>query len=286
MEDAYFLLRNNQEKGLFNLNELITHSLLPNDLVWIVGKSTSWHFPSEIEELRPYLKTADDQTEKNHHTFLQNESGSANEVVNKRYVYVQIPRQNASDPGYQFQEKAEDTGSDDLQKKADEIYQRVMVFARQKQQAMANATASMPRLHLKDDIEEQQKHKVKKKEINYKKRWVMAAAVTGIAVTDFFITMYSTSTKTKPPLQLENYRTKAVVAAKKETSNKPVFATSYTVQKPAKPTTNTPPASTVDAFIDSVERVMARYNRHSGSVSSKKYIDNKKPKKQQGKRQN
>lgn len=52
----YLLLRNNQETGPHCIEQLGSIGLLPNDLIWIEGDSTSWKYPEEIEELRSLVK--------------------------------------------------------------------------------------------------------------------------------------------------------------------------------------------------------------------------------------
>lgn len=54
----YRLLRNNKEQGPYSLDELVQLSLRPYDLIWQEGKSACWRYPSEIEELKPYVTGA------------------------------------------------------------------------------------------------------------------------------------------------------------------------------------------------------------------------------------
>jgi hypothetical protein len=55
MQKVYLLLRNNQQTGPFNLEELIRFDLKPYDLIWIEGKSAGWYYPQEIKELHSHL---------------------------------------------------------------------------------------------------------------------------------------------------------------------------------------------------------------------------------------
>ena len=55
MQKVYLLLRNNQQTGPFNLEELICFDLKSYDLIWIEGKSAGWYYPQEIQALQPYL---------------------------------------------------------------------------------------------------------------------------------------------------------------------------------------------------------------------------------------
>ncbi|MCG2613610.1 hypothetical protein LZZ85_04930 [Terrimonas sp. NA20] len=57
----YLLLRDNKETGPFSLEELISYGLKPYDLVWVAGKSAAWRYPSELNELKPYAPTVEEQ---------------------------------------------------------------------------------------------------------------------------------------------------------------------------------------------------------------------------------
>lgn len=48
----FLLLRDNQERGPFSLQELKDMGLRPNDLIWIEGESLAWNYPSKIAELK------------------------------------------------------------------------------------------------------------------------------------------------------------------------------------------------------------------------------------------
>jgi hypothetical protein len=56
MEKMYLLLRNNKQSGPFSLNELVNLDLKSLDLIWEEGKSKSWAYPSEIRELKDFVK--------------------------------------------------------------------------------------------------------------------------------------------------------------------------------------------------------------------------------------
>ncbi|MGZ3897969.1 MAG: hypothetical protein ACXVML_14610 [Flavisolibacter sp.] len=58
MQKVYLLLRNNQQTGPHSLEELLQLGLKPFDLVWVEGKSYGWAYPSEIENLKPFLPTS------------------------------------------------------------------------------------------------------------------------------------------------------------------------------------------------------------------------------------
>ncbi len=55
MQKVYLLLRSNQQTGPYTIEELNQLGLKTNDLIWVEGKSAGWSYPSEIEELIPFL---------------------------------------------------------------------------------------------------------------------------------------------------------------------------------------------------------------------------------------
>lgn len=58
---TYLLLRNNKESGPYTTEELISKGLKAYDLVWIEGRSTAWRYPSEVEELKEYAPSVEEQ---------------------------------------------------------------------------------------------------------------------------------------------------------------------------------------------------------------------------------
>jgi hypothetical protein len=58
---SYLLLRNNKESGPFNFQDLVDFGLKPYDLIWVEGKSAAWRYPSEVEELKPYAPSVEEQ---------------------------------------------------------------------------------------------------------------------------------------------------------------------------------------------------------------------------------
>jgi hypothetical protein len=50
MEKVYLLLRKNQQTGPYTYEELLQQQLLPTDLIWVEGKSTSWMNPEEVKQ--------------------------------------------------------------------------------------------------------------------------------------------------------------------------------------------------------------------------------------------
>jgi hypothetical protein len=63
MQKVYLLLRNNQQTGPHSLEELLQLNLKPFDLVWVEGKSYGWSYPSEVENLKPFVAPVTQETE-------------------------------------------------------------------------------------------------------------------------------------------------------------------------------------------------------------------------------
>ena len=58
---SYLLLRSNKKSGPYSLQEIVNFGFKAYDLVWVEGKSASWRYPSELEELKPYAPTVEEQ---------------------------------------------------------------------------------------------------------------------------------------------------------------------------------------------------------------------------------
>jgi hypothetical protein len=61
MMPSYLLLRSNKKSGPYSLQDLVNFGLKAYDLVWVEGKSASWRYPSELEELKPYAVIVEEQ---------------------------------------------------------------------------------------------------------------------------------------------------------------------------------------------------------------------------------
>ncbi len=97
----YRLLRNNRETGPFAWQELIELPLKAYDLVWIDGRSSSWKYPSEVDELKPFAPVAEDDLYIRFHTPATPiktadkktpvSIASGDKLVQKKYVSVILP---------------------------------------------------------------------------------------------------------------------------------------------------------------------------------------------------
>lgn len=96
----YKLLRNNKEIGPLSYQELIDLPLKAYDLVWVDGKTMSWKYPSELDELKAFAPPVLDDLYKQFHIPAAIAAGtSQREVLSTRgekklqpkYVSVILP---------------------------------------------------------------------------------------------------------------------------------------------------------------------------------------------------
>ncbi len=73
----YLLLRNNIQSGPYSVEELNMLGLKPSDLIWVEGKSFSWKYPTEIDELNSLMPAVE-----------QNISDIANSIKEKKLSSV------------------------------------------------------------------------------------------------------------------------------------------------------------------------------------------------------
>jgi len=59
--ETYLLLRSNKQSGPYTLQQLVNFGLKPYDLVWIEGKSAAWRYPSEVDGLKIYAPSTEEQ---------------------------------------------------------------------------------------------------------------------------------------------------------------------------------------------------------------------------------
>ena len=59
--DTYLLLRSNKQSGPYTLQQLVNTGLKPYDLVWVEGKSAAWRYPSEVDNLKEYAPSTEEQ---------------------------------------------------------------------------------------------------------------------------------------------------------------------------------------------------------------------------------
>ncbi|HMU47392.1 MAG TPA: GYF domain-containing protein [Chitinophagaceae bacterium] len=98
MKNSYILLRNNEESGPFEFEDLQRMGLQPGDLIWVEGQSVSWLKPSEIQELRklPLKDTINsNDKEPEYHGELVSSSVAASSLNGKhskeKSVFISLP---------------------------------------------------------------------------------------------------------------------------------------------------------------------------------------------------
>lgn len=90
--NKYLLLRDNKQSGPFTAEELIATGMKAHDLIWIEGKSAAWRYPEEIDELKPHLTYAVDNTT------ADNDCANDQSVSPRNTVHVSLPGKQASSP--------------------------------------------------------------------------------------------------------------------------------------------------------------------------------------------
>jgi len=270
MQQVYRILRDNKEKGPFNLEELLQLSLKPFDLIWVEGRSAGWRYPSEIESLKPYLEGADLQkdlltTQRQVHPASQN----TRPVINNAAPSMpQAITTEAAAPG-----EEEEMTAEKLERKAAEIYMRVQAYAQKAEQQGEGVQTKYARSL--DDLKQEyadwlHKKKEKKKFALPGKRTALAVLASCVAV--ICCAWFFMSGTQKPADALALKKQPAVVQGAAFNPEPPAKNKSY---QPA-PEKIAVAASiprihdelSVDAFIDSVERVMSR-SSHSLPVVRK-----------------
>ncbi len=88
----YKLLRNNIESGPYLLGDLISLPLKAYDLVWAEGKSASWKYPCEIQELSQYAPVAEEDLYSMVHAIKEKTTKKTQTgIYTRKYVSVILP---------------------------------------------------------------------------------------------------------------------------------------------------------------------------------------------------
>ncbi len=267
MSDKVFtILRNNKEQGPFCLEEVLQFSLKPHDLVWIAG-SVGWRAPSEVEVLQPYLNSPDRNFQKS---------------LTSR-IFISYPKKISQKANFQEQElnsrsrrnlENEEPTAESLEVKANQIYQRVMAYndQRKQQQESFGPEGIYPLQELRQEYALWNRKKNKKffthQHIKFSKNWWVKSGIAGVIALGIFISLRSTNFKTKSPAKqlittnaifpVSSKKSNNVKAASSNNNQKiPAFVNKDTAQKVIE---SSPKELTVDEFIDSVRRVMVKYD--------------------------
>lgn len=265
MHQVYRILRDNKEKGPLTLEELLQLSLKPFDLIWVEGRSAGWRYPSEIESLKPYLENGEGQKEmpaaaRQVHPASQN----TRPIIHQAAPSIPQPVINeGAAPGGE-----EELTAEKLERKAAEIYMRVQAYNEKAQAQQDDVQTKYARSleDLKQEYADWLHKKKEKKKFSIPKNGRTMMAVLGSLLLVICFTWYFMSGNTRPK----------TLAVEKEPAH--VQGAAFVAEPPAKNKFRPAPEYTqaasgaaghkeqsVDEFIDSVERVLAK-SSHVGSI--------------------
>lgn len=217
MHNTYLILRNNKELGPFSMEQLLELSVQPNDLIWVEGQSASWCYPADIPSLKTYFAPETPKAE--------TKTVAEKPAVTASHIYVRLPANTMHTVI-----EAGNAG-DTIEKKAEEIYQRIQAFAQQKQQQQAAGEPetgySRSLTDLKEDYAAWYIKNNKKKEHRKQRRKLMVAALVLLIITMGF-TFITWLRPSKLPAQ--KIKLEALSATVKNTEKK---APPELVKKPA-----------------------------------------------------
>ena len=200
MKKVYLLLRNNQQTGPYNLEEILQLNLKPFDLVWMEGRSAAWRYPGEIETLKPYVAETP-KSEVPHEpiataameeitTEQSAPSISKTEIPKKVFVSFpskapQVPSQIYAQP---VAEEIKQTVADPIQQRAEALQHKIQSYAAQKPAEEKTIQTNYSRSV--NEVEEDYtkwivNKKTKRKSSLSKKDLAIAATVLVVIVADY-----------------------------------------------------------------------------------------------------
>ena len=274
-QQRFIILRDNKENGPFSLTELNHFALLPTDLIWIEGISNGWTYAKDTSILKPYLQSAsqnivaleevaDDKVKQGHELM-------ENEVEEKaKHIYVSMPNTNKVTII-----NGKISLADRLEKKAQEIYKRVQAYNQQNTNQPIDAPKQFGVRTLNDLRKQYTDWKIaKSKEKRYKN---MFRVITLVAVALLLVATYFTWMRTRNEavfLNDEVIRYSASPEGKSllEVNEQPVHASPLPSGEDDVLIPEREPqeeASSVDAFIDSVNNVLAEQGQIKLNIKSK-----------------
>jgi hypothetical protein len=273
MHQIYRILRDNKEKGPFSLEELLQLSLQPFDLIWVEGRSAGWRYPSEIETLKPYLDNPDPGKDS---AVAARQSHPASQT-GRQTTSPPINAQPLTEP-VSVEEKEEELTSEKLEKKAADLYLRVQAYAQQKEQQEGETQVKYARSL--DDLKQEYAdwlHKKKSKRNPLRNKNLLATislTVLVLIASLFFVFGRNKRSRKLPVEQSVNYVESVSASKENTTKSTPGIEPKLTSAKNIISSKPQHKELSVDEFIDSVERVMARGN-HSKHIP---YFNSGKPK--------
>jgi hypothetical protein len=269
---TYRILRDNKEKGPFSMEELLALQLKPYDLIWVEGKSAGWRYPSEIDSLKPYLNDGNETEAKitvQSHPASQNIRSSANLIP---AAAPQLPVHYNDTI-----ETEEELTEENLERKAAELYQRIQSFNQKTEEQQQGVQTKYAKSL--DDLKQEYAnwlHEKKGKKNRFGKKTVIAggAGILVVALGIFFI--LGRNTNNSIPFKEQKLNIISSAAAIPEPLEKKVAASPKVKENnilQIKPVESQSSRSSVDEFIDSVERVMAKSSRGKKITYQKKVYD-------------
>lgn len=252
----YRILRNNKEQGPYKLDELIQLTLRPYDLVWIEGKSASWRYPSEIEELKTYVNGPPIST-------LPARTLSPTVLPVTPSAETLVPEKSLE------QEEPELTAAM-LEQKANAIYQRIQAYNAKCEQEGKDVQTKYARSleDLKQDYADWLHGKKHKKREMYasNKGWVAFGAVSAAFI--IFVLAGKDKEIVWPTHLQQNKTSTRIVETAEDNNQAKSLPSSNSGQSPENQ------IITIQYFIDSVRAAL----RKQGGVSKPALVTNKLPK--------
>ena len=266
MQKIYRILRDNKERGPFSLEELLELKLKSYDLIWIEGRSAGWRYPSEIEALKSYL---DDPS-------IQNQHPASHSLRPEIAMLAQEKTFNAPTASEEIELTPEQ-----LEKKANEIYQRIQAFnennEKQKEETQTKYARSLE--DLKQEYADWLHKKKVKKGFRVNKKVLAGSSVAAV----IFLAWVFISGRSKNDVlnaQTKQYISNAVYSQQQSSEtlpkikDQPIQPQNYTVDN--NKVSSSKKQLSVDQFIDSVERALAKADAgiKKKVISSKKLLVN------------
>ncbi len=263
----YRILRDNKERGPLNLEQLLELRLQPFDLVWVEGKSAGWRYPSEIDALKVHVEPSIQPVRDNDTTVISAASQHP-ASQNTRSISPVSPLASAPASFSTESENEEELTADKLEKRATEIYQRVQAYAEQQEKSQKDTQIKYARSleDLKQEYADWLHKKNEKKHfrlVSIRKPGLIAATIACmmvVAASLFFIhhDQQQQQAGLKPG---QHYISDAVSGPAVHPPSQEIIVV------PPKTSISEVTKSTlkkelsVDDFIDSVRRVLAKENR-------------------------
>ncbi|HUP13477.1 MAG TPA: hypothetical protein VM187_14735 [Niastella sp.] len=196
------------------MEELVQLSLQPHDLIWIEGRSAGWSYPADIAALKPFVSPQKESatlrkiTEDNPETKSET-SGIPlkKQTLNATHIYVSLPA------GIQTRTTDEQAPVENLEAKAEALYQRIQAFSEGHAEAVKETDTRYARSL--DAMQQEYgawllQQKKKKKNSATKKKLLAAASVLIITTTGFTVTKWIQSKPPTPQQPLAGYALQSV----------------------------------------------------------------------------